>query len=115
MANRTEHFVKGSDNAITLTLLEAAVASTITATEINIDIGGLVTITRTPDGTGIAFVNGVLTITPRSLTEDLSALKVGQLYRTKVVVKSSGATSGVVFGASDSNTRLFFLVRSNPV
>ncbi len=108
--NITEDLVIGSHNEIVLTLTEDAAAIQVSPTEISIDIGGLVTITRTPTGDGIVYAAGVITITPALLTEDLSALRKGKLYPVKIKLKAASDPSGVVYGAGDSTGRLHFLM-----
>jgi len=112
MANITEHFIKDSDNLITLTLTEDGSAITGSWTQVDVYIGP-VTISRTSEVGGITFSNGVLTIQPGNLTEDLTALTVG-LHRVYIVVISGSNINGVYFGADDSTDSLYFQV-SDPV
>lgn len=118
MNSLTETFIKGSDNAISLTLTEDEEAVEGAWDSISIHIGdpSLVVITRTNDGDGVTFsvVTGVLTIKPGELTEDISALVNGRLYRVHIVVVSASNPDGVDFGADDSSTRLHFLIDERP-
>ena len=114
MGNITERLIKGSDNIISLTLTEDGSAIASTATEIVIKLyqgHGLqsaLTITRTPTGDGITFVSGLLEITPSDLTEDLSVLVHGRVYRAIITVKTVGEPDGVVFGGADSENKIYF-------
>lgn len=109
MGNVTEHLVKGSDNPVTLNILEDGSPLQGTWTELTINIGsGLVVITRAADGNGIAFASGVLAITPSLLSESLAALVVGNLYPVVIAVKGATSTEGYHYGALDSSSRLWF-------
>ena len=114
MANQTDYLVRDSDNQITLTLTEDGTAISNTPTQIEIDIGGVIQITRSPTGDGVAFSSGVLTITPSDLTEDLSSLQAGRLYRVKIVITDGSQPDGVVFGANDSDAKQYFLISDRP-
>lgn len=114
MANITEQLIKGSDNIITLTLTEDGTAISSTATQIDITfyIGyGLqpaLTITRTPTGNGVSYSGGVLEITPSDLTEDLTLLSNGRIYRAIIKLTTVGEPDGVVFGGADSDAQIYF-------
>ena len=115
--NLSEYFIKDSDNQVIVTLTEDDVAISTTPTEVNIvmykawSAQPALTITRTsfPDN-GVNYASGVVTITPRSLSEDLSVLTGGHVYRVVITVKSVAETSGVNYGAGDSDDKLWFLV-----
>ena len=117
-----EYFIKGSDNKITLTLREDAVAISETPTELAIYIGDdpnnpVVTMTRAaPIGDGVSYAAGVVEITPADLTETLADLIPGSKHRVFIVVKTSADPNGVVFGQDDDegSTELVFHVRKNP-
>lgn len=115
--NVTEHFIKGSDNVITLTLTEAGSALSGSWSSVDVDVcdilsGQLVlNIHRTSNTAGVGFTDGVLTIKPGQLSEDLNALLVGVLYRVFVTVTiASTQPEGVDFGRGDSANALYFLV-----
>lgn len=116
----TEHFVKDTNNVITLTLTENGVGISGTWTSLEIRIGGLVTITRSSDGDGITLntTTGVLTIDPGDLLAAEKAayanLLPGNLYRTYVSVFDSGNDDGVDFGADDSEDGPLFFLVSDP-
>ena len=122
MTNITEHFIKGSDNVITLTLEEDDVAITGSWSALNIHFcnpadpeTAILTITRASSSNGIALSSGVLTIRPRALSETLTDLIAGRLYR--IFVKVTDATTntvGAYFGEEDSTERLYFLVTDPP-
>lgn len=118
----TEHFIKGSNNVITVTLKEDGSAITGSWSALNIhfcspnDLStAVLTITRTSNSSGIALSNGVLTINPANLSETLTSLVVGRLYR--IIVKVTDATTnttGAYFGEEDGDERLYFLVLDPP-
>ncbi len=117
MPNVTKAFVKDADNVVELDLTENGSPLTNTPTEIKLEIGSVITITRTPTGTGIAFDTGTgrLTVTPADLTEDLSGLVVGTLHKVRVLFTDSTNTNGVAYGAGDSAGRVFFKIETAPV
>ena len=110
----TFHLVRGQDNEIQMTLLESASPINPTWIELEIDIGGVVTITRTNEVNGITFSNGIVGITAGKLTEDLSGLYTPWLYPGYVTVKTASDPNGVVYGASDSGNLIWFYV-TDPV
>ena len=120
--NITEYLIKSSDNVITLVLEENDAAITGTWSTLRIHIcdprdleTAVVTITRTTNTGGVALSSGTLTIRPRSLTEDLSALVNGRLYRVFIKVADSTTNiTGAYFGEGDSEDRLYFLVSDPP-
>ena len=114
MSNVTERFIKGSDNVITLTLTENDAAIVVTWLQVDIYIGDGVVISRTTESGGVGFANGILTITPSGLTEDLSGLLVGKLYRVYIKVSDANSTDGSYFGADDSANKLFFEISDPP-
>ena len=111
--NITEHLVQDSDNTITLTLTEAGSAIALSWTRLDIAFGG-VTITRTVNENGITFNSGVIDLTPGSLSTAekvlVTALVKPKLYRTYITVIADTEPSGVVFGASDSDNKLYLYV-----
>lgn len=113
--NITEHLVAGSDNTITLTLTEASSPISLVWTQLDVVFGG-VTITRTANGDGITFSGGVLNLIPGSLTTAekavITALPKPKLFRTYITVTAASEPSGVVFGASDSENKLYLYVTS---
>lgn len=111
--NLTEHFIKGSDNAIKLTLTEDGSALSGSWARLEVWIGSL-EIQRTSESNGIAFSAGVLSITPADLTEDLSTLIAGRLYRMQVVVANAGGDE-FVFGGNDSANKVYFEISDKPV
>ena len=114
--NQTDYFIRDSDNILSMTLTEDGDAILVTPTEIDIIFGdSVVVINRTPDGNGIAYSGGVLEITPSGLTEDLSDLIAGHLYKMKFVIKTNEDLAGVVYGGNDSVNKQFFLVSDSPV
>ena len=116
MADLTENFVKDSNNIISLTLTEDGTAISGAWTDLDIDFyrnGTLaLNISRTADGTGVALntSTGILTINPAQLSETLTDLIAGVLYRIFITVKDSTNPEGAIFGAEDSTSRLYFLV-----
>ena len=110
--NVTRHLLKGSDNEVAVLLTQDDVPLIVSWTELSVFIGRkpyLVTITRAaPGSNGVDLASGILTIRPSDLTEDLSALKNGQLYPVIVEVKDGTSTLGNHFAAADSENRLFF-------
>lgn len=119
MTNITEAFIKNSENPVSVTLSEAGAPIAVSPTEISISfyegysLSRVLEITRTPTGDGVAFSSGVVTITPIDLTEDLSVLKDGRLYRAKYVVKTASQGT-VVFGGNDSDNVVCMLVSTAP-
>lgn len=110
-----EHFVKGSDNVITLTLQENGipVSGAWTALDIYIGSDGF-NIHRTANGAGITFNSGVLQIRPSQLSEDMAPLPNGT-HRVYIKVKDAVTnTVGAYFGASDSPDPLYFDVTDPP-
>lgn len=105
-----EKFIKGSDNEITLNLLEADSPVMLSWTSLTIQVGSF-SITRSGNGNGVDFTDGVLTITPGDLTEDVSAL-ANVRHRVYVDVISPSTPNSVVFGADDSESALYFSVSS---
>lgn len=113
-----EDFLKGTNNVIALTLTEDGAAIAGAWTEVEISIGewdDSVQITRTADGDGVALnaSNGVLTINPGQLSEDLTSLVAGE-YPVYVRVTDATNPDGAVFGGSDSTDRLVFVVSEPP-
>ena len=108
--NITEHLVADSDNTITLTLTEDDDPISVAWTQLDI-VFSSVTITRTANGDGVTFSAGVLNIIPGSLTTAekalITAVPKPQLYRAYITVTADTEPSGVVFGASDSENKLF--------
>jgi hypothetical protein len=121
MANCTEHFIKESDNVITLTLTEDGSGITGAYTDLDIDLIDPVddsialNISRGTNGSGVALsvTTGVLTIKPGFLTEDVTVLENNKLYKVLITVKSATNEHGAVFGGGDSDTKIRFLVTSN--
>ena len=111
--NQTDAFIKGSGNPIELTLKEEGVAISNVPTELVIEIGSVVTITRTPDGDGVTFAAGVLTIVPAELTEDVSGLLDGNLYPVRIKF-SDAQNTDIVYGGNDGTGRIYFLVSTAP-
>lgn len=111
MGSTTLAFVKGSDNVVTLNLQEdGANVAPGSWSRLEVWIGD-VEIQRASDADGVALsVGGVLTIIPAKLTEDLSALLVGELYPVRVLLVDSSNTDGVEFGGVDSADKMWFLV-----
>lgn len=105
-----EHFIKGSENRVVLTLTEDGVAISGAWTQLDIFIGDL-QITRLVDGDGVSLdpVTGILTIIPADLTEDLSALLAGSRHRVQIVVTDATNDDGAVFGGDDSDQLTFFI------
>lgn len=117
MTNQTDHFIRDSDNIISLTLTEAGSPIASSPTEITVDIGdGALVVTRTPDGNGISFSGGVLEISPGDLTEavDIAALVAGMVYPVEILIKTAGDLNGVVFGGADSINKQFFQIHDIP-
>lgn len=114
MKSVTEHFIKGSDNQIVLTLIEDDAAISGAWTQLDIWIGD-VHIQRAVDGNGVALdpATGVLTITPADLIEDLSELQPGTKRRVQIVVTDATNDDGVVFGGGGSD-ELLFLISEKP-
>ena len=110
----TDYFIRNSDNIITTTLIEAGAAIVVSPTEIVIDIDGLVTITRSPTGDGVSYADGIVTLVPGNLTEDLSALADGQTYKVRIIIKTVPQPLGIVFGDGDSANQLRFVVSTKP-
>lgn len=110
-----EHFIKGSDNQISLTLTEDGDAIAGQWTSLEIWIGDL-QIQRAADGDGVALntSTGVLTITPADLSEDLSSLVVGETYRVQIVVTDAVNDDGALFGGNDSPEWLEFQISQKP-
>lgn len=110
----TEHFIKGADNQITLTLTEDGTAISGAWTQLDIWIGSL-RITRTSDGGGVTLntTTGRLTINPADLTEDLGSLVVGEKYRVQIVITDATNDDGAVFGGSGSD-QLTFIISEKP-
>lgn len=119
--NRTENFIKGSNNVIELTLTEdnAAIDGVWNTLSIYIGNPALVTITRAngdPEA-GVNFTNGLLTINPGKLglsQSELDALVVDELYPVWIKIVSSIDSEGVDFGAPDSIDTLSFWVSERP-
>ena len=112
MADITEGFIPNSENTITLTITEAGLPVAVSWTQIDVTFNGL-TITRTNPGTdGITFVSGVLNIIPGSLTAqeklDIDAMPTPSLYRVFIRVYSLDEPAGVLYGATDSDSKLYF-------
>lgn len=120
MTNLTDYLIKNSENAITLTLTEDSSAIGVSPTEISISLykgyssTRALEITRSPTGDGVAYSSGVVTITPVDLTEDLSTLIDGQLYRAVFLIKTSSQPDGVVFGGNDSANKIWLMVSTAP-
>lgn len=119
--NRTEHWIKGSDNAITLYLLEDDDPILGVWNELRIAIGDpvLVAITRLGDGDGISFAGGTLSIQPGALTaqeilDTNAALRDDRVERVSIRIKSSTDINGVHFGEDDSDDRLYFHIHNPP-
>lgn len=104
-----ERFIKGSHNTIKITLSEDGAAIDASLTQITISFGD-VTITRTPTGSGVEFLSGVLTITPALLTEDLSSLESEQVHPVVIETQDSSNPNGVVWAGIDSGNELRFLI-----
>lgn len=119
MTSITEHFIKGSDNEITLTLTEDEAAISGAWTDLDIDLCApndlsttVLNISRASNSNGIELTSGVLSIVPGALTETLTPLVVGRLYRVFVTVKTATQTYGADFGRGDSTNQLYFLVEA---
>ena len=116
-ASITERFIKGSDNVITLKLLEGGVQISGAWTFLDIYIGNpvVLTISRTSNSAGVALTNGLLTIQPSQLSENVAPLIAEQVY--PVFIKLRDATThqaGAYFGAKDSINKLFFEISDPP-
>lgn len=112
MSVHKERFLKGSDNKIVLTLTEDGQPVDIRiATQIDIDIGNFLKITRTTSENGVDFSTGDLIITPGDLTEDVSVVP-DQFIPTLITVYDIQNTNGAKFGGADSDPRLMFSVRT---
>lgn len=114
----TEHFVKGSDNVITLDLYEGEAKLSGAWSQLDIYIGdpALVTITRNADGVnGVNFLDGRLQINPSKLSETLTPLIAGTTYPVVIRVRDLLThTTGAYFGAKDSRRGLLFEVSDPP-
>lgn len=117
----TEHWIKGSDNAIRILLYENDVLLGGAWTEVQVTIGhptAAMTLTRTADGNGISFASGTLQIIPAQLTPAeitaAASLVTGNLYRVLIRIKSSTNPNGVDFGFDDSDDQVYFLVHERP-
>ena len=114
----TEHFLKSTNNIITLALTEDGTGISSTWTDLDISIcdpDSLVeqlNISRAANGDGIALTTdtGILTIDVGRLIEDLSTVFVGRLYRVFITVQDSLNPQGMRFGKGDTASRLFFRV-----
>lgn len=113
----TEHWIKGSDNAIRILLYENDVLLSGAWTEVQVTIGhptAILTLTRSADGNGISFSSGTLQIIPAQLTPaeltSAAELAAGNLYRVLIRIKSTTNPNGVDFGFDDSDDQVYFLV-----
>jgi hypothetical protein len=113
MAVTVEQFLRGTNNIIELTLTDEgqAVPNLQLATQVDLNIGGLL-ITRTSSGQGINYNlgGGVIVINPGLIPEDLTSLPIAQLPTT-ITVYDQGNQQGVRFGGPDSEPELMFSVR----
>ena len=111
--NITEHLVANSDNTITLGLTENSAPIATAWTLLQVAFGGVL-LSRTVNENGITFNAGTLDIIPGSFTTaekaDIDALVKPELYRAYVTVYADTEPSGVVFGASDSENKLYLYV-----
>ncbi len=116
MVEVDEVLVRGSDNALDLSLTEDGVEPGFTPTRILVRLENGITIDHsTPFTGGMDFVSGNLQITPGDLTpEDLSTLVQGQRYRVKIRLFTSEHTNGVVFGEDDQETHYYLTVQDVP-
>ena len=117
----SEKLIKGSENAVSITLTENGTAISVSSTEIVISLfrpydetRAVLTITRSPTGFGVAYTDGVITLTPADLSEDLGVLKNGRVYRAKITIKTATQTDGVVYGGNDSDAIIYFVVSALP-
>ena len=113
MGKLIDHFIKGSNNIISLSLQEDNEDIASVPTGIDIFIGD-VQITRSPDGNGVTYTAGVVDINPGLLTEDLTSLVAGNQYRVYVTITTAQDVQGVVFGGDDSDDKLYFNVSDAP-
>lgn len=116
MTDSTAELIKGSDNAVTLTLLDDGDPIAITWTELDIYIGRppIVSIHRTSNADGIAFIDGELAITPADLDESLDELVDGVTYPIWIIVKDASNADGIDFGGEDSDDQVVLFVQSRP-
>lgn len=105
----TEYFIRGSDNILRLTLLEASSPLAGQWSQVEIRFGNVV-ITRTSQINGITFDAGVLSIQPAALTEDVSGLIDGVLYPVQIEVQSGTSVGGSHWGLIDSDDELMFQI-----
>ncbi len=114
-----EQFIRGSDNQIKVILTEDGSPIVGEWTDLEIFVDGVSMITRTVDGDGVTLsaITGVLTINPGDLTAPekalFDALTAYQFYPVEIVVTSTAADDGAVFGGNGS-TRIKFQVSDKP-
>jgi hypothetical protein len=115
--NRTEQFIRGSNNLIELILTEDDDPILGVWNTVRIHIGRPsveIWERNSPGGDGITFDSGVLAINPGLLLPGESDDLDEDLYPLWITVESSADVQGVDFGAPDSEDQFFFQVTDRP-
>lgn len=111
MSVLTEQYVKGSNNLVKLKLYEdGTLFPNDSFTELLIAIGSTQLVRVANGANGITLTAGELVINPAQVTEDVP---VG-FHKVWIRITDGLNPEGVLFGAGDTTTKLYFRVHTAP-